>query len=105
MDSSTPYKVVAREQADTILEGEITQVKSKTVSVDSHAALPQEQSITVNVSFVWKDLRTGKILAEQKGFEQDAMYYPTLGESSYQGTQSGVEKLAMAIVQQLQADW
>ncbi len=105
MESSTPYKVVAREQADTILEGDITEVKSRTISIDSHSALPQEQAITVNVSFVWKDLRTGKILAQQKGFQQDAMYFPTLGESSYQGTQSGLEKLAMAIVQQLQADW
>ena len=105
MESSTPYKVVSRDKADTILEGEITSVKSHTISTDSHSALPQEQSITVNVSFVWKDLRTGRILAQQKGFEQDAAYYPTLGESSYVGKQTGVEKLAMAIVQELQADW
>jgi len=105
MESSTPYKVVARDKADTILEGEITDVRSKTISTDSQSTLPQEQSITVNVNFVWKDLRSGRILAQQKGFEQDAMYYPTLGESSYVGKQSGVEKLAMAIVQELQADW
>jgi hypothetical protein len=105
MESSTPYKVVSRDQADTILEGEITDVKSRTISVDSHSTLPQEQSITVSVNFIWKDLRTGKILVQQKGFQQDAMYYPTLGESSYIGKQTGMEKLAMAIVQELQADW
>jgi hypothetical protein len=105
MESSTPYKVVSRDKADTILEGEITNVRSNTVSVDSHSTLPQEQSITVNVNFVWKDLRSGKILAQQKGFEQDATYFPTLGESSYVGKQTGIEKLAMAIVQELQADW
>lgn len=105
MESSTPYKVVSRDKADTILEGEIAGVRSNTVSVDSHSTLPQEQSVTVSVNFVWKDLRSGKILAQQKGFEQDATYFPTLGEGAYVGKQTGVEKLAMAIVQELQADW
>ena len=105
MESSTPYKVVSRDKADTILEGEITQVKSDTISVDPRTTLPQEQAIRVSVNFIWKDLRSGKILAQQKGFQQDAMYYPTLGESSYIGKQTGMEKLAVAIVQELQADW
>jgi hypothetical protein len=105
MESSTPYKVVSRDKADTILEGEITQVRSDTISVDSRTTLPQEQAIRVSVNFVWKDLRTGKILAQKKGFEQDTTYFPTLGESAYVGKQTGMEKLAMAIVQQMQADW
>ena len=105
MESSTPYKVVPRDRADTILEGEITQVTSSTISVDARSTLPQEQAIRVSVNFIWKDLRTGKILAQRKDFRQDAMYYPTLGESAYIGTQTGMEKLAMAIVQELQAEW
>lgn len=105
MESSTPYKVVARDRADTILEGEIVAVRTDPISLNARSALPQEQAVRVTVNFIWKDLRTGRILKQQKGFQQDAMYYPTLGESAYIGTQTGMEKLAVAIVQELQADW
>jgi hypothetical protein len=105
IEQITPYKVVDREKADTILEGEITSVRSNYLSLDAQTALPQEQMLTVTVNFVWKDLRTGKILVNRKGFSQSSTYYPTLGESTYVGTQSNAEKLALAIVQQLEANW
>lgn len=105
LEASTPYKVVDRNDADTILEGEITAVSGGMISADRNTALPQEEMITISVNFVWKDLRSGRILAQKKGFAQSTMYYPTLGEGVYVGEQTNVEKLAMGIVQQLQADW
>lgn len=105
IESSTPYKVVPKERADTILEGEITRVELDTVSNDIISAIPQEQLITLRVNFTWKDLRTGRILAERRGFEQSGTYYPTLGEGRFVGAQQNVERLAVAIVQELQADW
>lgn len=105
MEARTPYKVVNRDRADTILEGEITQVKTSTVSRDRDTALPQEQLQSVTVNFVWKDLRSGKILKQKSGFEETKVLYPTLGEGQYAGTQEAVEHLALSIVQELQADW
>jgi hypothetical protein len=105
LEAQTPYKVVPRERADTILEGEIVSVRSNAVSLDHDSTLPQEQMLTVTVNFVWKDLRTGRVLVEKKGFDQSSTYYPTLGESSALGSQANAERLALAIVQQLQAEW
>jgi hypothetical protein len=105
MEAHTPYKVVPRERADTILEGEITSVKRSTISKDSRTAVPQEQLFIVTVDFTWKDLKTGRILVERRNFEQTTTYYPTLGEGQFVGNQQSVEKLAMAIVQELQANW
>lgn len=105
LESSTPYKVVSREQADTILEGEIVNVTGVGVSLDRNTNLPQEEMITIRVNFVWKDLRSGRILRQCKNFDQSTMYYPTLGEGAYVGKQSGAERLAVGIVQELQADW
>lgn len=105
LEVMTPYKVVDRAQADTILEGEIVNVVGGMISADRHTALPQEEMVTITINFIWKDLRTGKILTQRKGFAQSAMYYPTLGESVAIGEQSGVEKLAAAVVQQLEAEW
>lgn len=105
LEAHSGYKVVPRERADTVLEGEITSVKRSTVSRDERSALPQEQLFIVSVDFVWKDLRNGRILVERRNFEQTATYYPTLGEDQFVGNQQAVEKLALAIVQEMQADW
>lgn len=105
LESQSPYKVVPRERADTILEGEITRVNLRTVSRDFASAVPQEQLYLIMLSFRWRDLRTGKILVERRDFEQTAPYYPTLGEDVFVGEQLNIERLALAVVQELQADW
>ena len=105
LESRTPYKVAPRERADTILEGEITNIGVRTISRSAFNALPQEQLYTITVNFSWKDLRTGKILVERHYFEQTASYYPTLREGQFAGSEENVERLALAIVQQLEADW
>ena len=105
LEAHAPYKVVPRERADTILEGEITDIFVRTYSQSPHTAIPQEQLYLVRVNFTWRDLRTGKILVERRRFEQSASYYPTLGEGQFVGSQENVERLALAIVQELQADW
>ncbi|HZL36096.1 MAG TPA: LptE family protein [Tepidisphaeraceae bacterium] len=105
IEAQSPYKVVPREEADTILEGEITGVRMRTTSDNYVAAVPQEQMYSILVRFTWRDLRTGKILVERHDFEQTAPFYPTLGEDPFVGEQSNIERLALAIVQELQADW
>jgi hypothetical protein len=105
IEMRTPYKVVAREKADTILEGEIVKITLHTLSESTTSALPQEQLYDIVVNFTWKDQRTGIILCDRRNFEQTTTFYPTLGEGEFVGSQEGVEKLALGIVQELQADW
>lgn len=105
IEARTPYKVVSRSDADTILEGEIVRVLTDPISIERRSAQPQEQLYTLVVNFTWKDLRTGKVLRQRKNFEQSTPYYPTLGEGAFFGSQDAVEKLAVAIVQELEADW
>jgi len=106
LEGQTPYKVVAKEQADTILIGSIENVHVRTLSLAQNGSvIPQEQLLVLNVNFTWKDLRTGKILCERRDYEQTAPYYPTLGETQFLAQQQSVEILALAIVHELQADW
>jgi hypothetical protein len=105
IEAKTPYKVVPRERADTILEGEIVAVNANTLSKDTHAGIPQEQILDITVDFTWKDLRTGRILVARRGVEQTATWYPTLGEGRTIGDEQVTERLAISIVQELQADW
>ncbi len=99
------YKVVSRQRADTILEGEIVNVTTSTLSDSPATALPQEQLVTLTVNFTWKDLRSGKILAQRHNFQQAAAFYPTLGEGRFVGSQQAIERLAADITTELQADW
>ena len=105
LELHAPYKVVPRERADSILEGEITVVRSLTVSKDIRTALPREQMITLTVNLLWKDLRNGRILRQRNGLSQSAVYYENLGEGEFVGEQQAIERFALAIVQELQADW
>jgi hypothetical protein len=105
IESHSPYKVVPQERADTILEGQITSIRRQTVSSDSQTAVPQEQLYVITVDFVWKDLRNGRMLVQRRNFEQTTTYYPTLGEGQFVGSQQATERLATAIVQEMQADW
>src|SRR4051795_13456986 len=43
IEAKSLYKVVPKERADTILDGEITEVRLQNVSTDSQLAIPQEQ--------------------------------------------------------------
>ena len=105
LETLSPYKVAGRESADAILEGEIVGVRLRTLSRDYQTNLPREQQMVVSVNFVLKDLRSGQILVQRRGVEVGEVYYPTLGEARFVGNQEVVEKLALAIVQNLQADW
>jgi hypothetical protein len=105
MEAHTPYRVASRDRADTILEGEIVSIDVATMSRDVRTAIPQEQLYIMTVNFRWKDLRSGRILLERKSFQQTASYYATLGEGEFVGSQNSVERLALAIVQEMQADW
>ena len=105
LEAQTPYKVVPKGRADTVLEGEITRIRARTLSEDRRAAIPQEQLFLVTVNFTWKDLRTGKILAQQRNYDQASHWYPTLGEGSFISEQQSVERLAQSIVNELQAQW
>ena len=105
LETVTPYKVVPRERADTILECEILSMRTEMVSLSPHTATPQEQLLTISVNFTWKDLRTGRILVQRRNFDQSSTFYPTLGEGQFVGTQQAVERLAIAMIQELQSDW
>lgn len=105
IESRTPYKVVPREQADTVLEGSIIDCGVHYQSRSAIMGLPQEQLFYLTVNFNWKDMRTGQILVNRGAFEQTSPYYPTLAEDRFEGSQDSVERLALAIVNELQANW
>jgi hypothetical protein len=105
IEEHSQYKVVPRERADTILEGEILSADITTQSNDANTGLPQQQLYAIIVNFTWKNLRTGNIIVQRKNFDQRSDFFPTLGESQTLGSTMTLDGLAQGIVEELQADW
>jgi outer membrane lipopolysaccharide assembly protein LptE/RlpB len=101
----TPYKVVDRKDADSLLSGEITQIEEDVLTNRYQTDLPRESQLTVVVNFTWKDLRSGRIIVERKKFNRSATEIPQIGERVEDAEQLAIERIASAIVDQMQSDW
>jgi hypothetical protein len=104
IESRTPYKVVSQDKADTILSGEIVDDPKITLTRRSGILLPRESQFTVLVNFTWKT-RTGTVLVDRKDFNRAATEIQQLGEREEDAEQWAIERLAAAMVDQMQSDW
>jgi Lipopolysaccharide-assembly len=100
----TPYKLNSTDKADTVLTGEITDIQENVLTQRAGTILPQETEVTVIVNFTWKD-RNGRVLVERKGFNRSATEIMQTGERVTDAEQLAVERLAAAIVDQMQSEW
>ncbi len=104
IESRTPYKIAPQDKADTILSGEILAIQENVLTERLGTDLPRETELTVVVNFTWKD-RSGKVIVERKEFNRSATEIPQLGERVEDAEQLAIERLAAAIVDQMQTDW
>jgi len=105
IEARTPFKLVGQGRADTVLTGEITDIQEDVLTRRFGINLPRENELTVVVNFTWRDVRTGKVLLERTRFNRGATEIPELRERVEDAEQLAVERLARAIVDQMQTDW
>ena len=105
IEADTPYKVLKDPQADTVLEGQVKAVRQSVLSDLYESDLPAEKHQQLVVSFVWKDRRTGRILAQDNDVRVAAEYNPPVGETFFVGEQELMDKMARKIVNQMREDW
>lgn len=101
--TDTPYKVVPREKADTILRGEILEERQAAFAPDPLTRLPREKALTLAVRLEWKDVRTGKLL-QKPATLQTVDYLPPTGEQEKYAQDKAIDRLAARIVAQLYDD-
>lgn len=101
----SPYKLRDERVADTILTGEVLEVRENTLGRDFKYNLPREQALTLIVKFQWKDLRTGKILVNRDRWLQTYDFSRPVGETEWTGIEGAVDRMAETIVEQLEAEW
>lgn len=104
IEARTPYKIAPQDKADTILSGEILAIQENVLTERQGTNLPRETQLTVIVNFTWKD-RSGRVLVERREFNRSSTELPQLGERVTDAEQLAIERLAAAIVEQLQTSW
>lgn len=103
--SDTPYRLAAREKADTILSGEILEERQSAYAPDYQSRLPREKTLTLSVRLRWQDIRTGRILVDQPVLLQSADYLTPTGETEKFAQERAIDGLARQIVAKMYEDW
>ena len=102
---NSPYRLAAKEKADTILMGEVLEVRQSAFGPDPESRLPREIQLVLAVRLVWKDLRNGRVLADVP-IQLDAVdYVPPTGETDQYAIERTVDGMARKIVTRMYADW
>ncbi len=105
IDRGTPYRNAPKDKADTIISGEILEVRQGVLGRNFATDLPREKAATVVLSYRWKDVRTGRILVENRQFAQTVEYVPELRENFFMASEDAMNKLARRIVDSMETAW
>ena len=106
INSDTQYRLAKKSYADTILTGEVREVRQSTIGRDFRTVRPRETATTLLVSFQWKDLRNGEDLLKRPNFVQTVDYTRLLGEDFYHAMQRETDRMAERIVEAMESpDW
>lgn len=105
INADTPYRLVCREKADTILGGEVLEERQAALASDYRSRLPREKQLTLAVRVQWKDLRTGRMLVDQPVELQAVDYLTQTGETEKFAQQRAIDLLARKIVAKMYDEW
>ena len=107
LELRTPYKVVNRTTAETVLSGTITSVRHKLLSRTFEGGIAQEIQLIVNVSYEWKDTKTGKVIRKRGQLSGTGEYLPARGTSEpiEVAKHQAVAEIARDLVSSLRKDW
>ncbi len=107
IESRTPYRAAGREQADSILMGQITKVELDPLSTSTTTGLGEEVVVRVTIDFQWRMLDLDRTLVERKSFSGHGLFTPSqpASERIELGRFSAVQQLADDIVDEMQAAW
>ena len=101
----TPYRLADKEKADTIIKGEVLEVRQAAFANDFRSRQPREKQLTLAVRVQWKDLRSGRVLVDQPVELQAVDYLTPTGETEKFAQQRAIDRLAAKIVAKMHDEW
>jgi hypothetical protein len=106
IESQTPYKIVSnRDRADTVISGQIAQVKESVLTTERQIGRAMEKNVELRAVVSWKNLRTGELLIDNKTINASASYSEWQSQSFEYGSALAANSLAARIVEQMESKW
>lgn len=107
IESRTPYTVTARDRADTLLAGRITEVELRQLSASPLSGLGEEVVESITIEFAWTRIDTGEVLVRRGRFETAGLFTPSAptSERIESGRHAAIDRLANRIVDSMQSEW
>lgn len=105
-------RLVKEDDADTRLTGRIIDLRKSALG-QTQFSDARELQVNLQVEVTWEDLRTGKILAQQRvplppemlQLAAQAEYAPEVGQSLATADQTVIDRLARNIVDMMETPW
>ncbi len=106
IEMDTPYRIASKDKADTLLTGELLEIRQNVLGKDFRTDAPLETGATFFVRYQWKDLRNGRILSERQQLVFTTTYIRSVGETFFEGSMRGFDGLAELLVETaMESDW
>jgi len=103
--ADTPYRLAAKEKADTILTGQLLEERQAALAPDFRSRQPREKQLTLAVRLQWKDLRSGRMIVDTPVQLLTVDYLTPTGETEALAQERAIDGLARQIVSKMYEDW
>lgn len=100
----TRLKVVDKDHADSVLYGEITDVR-EAVLIDDPKGDIAESTVTIFINFSWVDLRTGRTIVKKQDINQRAEFIPRRKEDEGTAAREAFVDLAERVINLMEGEW
>ncbi len=106
IEAATPYKIISsKDRADTVISGQIVQVSELVLSVERETGRPLERELLLKAVVNWKNLKTGRLLIDNKSVTAEATYSEYQNQDFSYASALAANNLARKIVELMEIEW
>jgi hypothetical protein len=106
IEAQTPYKIISnRDRADTVISGQISSVGRSLLSIERETGAPMELEVELRTVVNWKDLKTGRLLINNRSVGASASYSGFQNQDFKYDSSLAANNLARKIVELMEKKW
>lgn len=106
IEASTPYKIISsKDRADSVISGQIVRVNELLLSVERETGQALEKELQLEAVVNWKNLKTGKLLIDNKSVTSQATYSTYQDQDFSYASALAANNLARGIVELMEKEW
>ena len=106
IEAETPYKIDSnRDRADTVLSGHLVSVDKSVLTMERQTGRALEKDVEMRAVVNWKNLKTGKLLIDNKTVDAMASYSEWQNQGTTYASSLAANKLAIKIVELMEKEW